>query len=222
MVRAVIFDMYETLITHYRSPLYFGEQIAADAGLTEPSFRALWDPTDADRSTGRLTFEATIEMILRTRGRYSPELAAGITARRISAKEACFTHLHDEILPMLAGLRARGMRIGLISNCYSEEAAVIRKSALAPYFDAMFLSWEQGVMKPDREIFRRCTEALGVSAAECLYVGDGGSHELETARMLGMQAVQAVWYLDDDARHPGSRKPDFPQAEHPLAILEAL
>ncbi len=30
MTRAVIFDMFETLITHYHSPLYFGAQMAAE------------------------------------------------------------------------------------------------------------------------------------------------------------------------------------------------
>lgn len=32
MIRAVIFDMFETLVTYFRSPLYFGAQIAEEAG----------------------------------------------------------------------------------------------------------------------------------------------------------------------------------------------
>lgn len=31
MMKAVIFDMYETLITHYHCPLYFSAEMAADA-----------------------------------------------------------------------------------------------------------------------------------------------------------------------------------------------
>ena len=42
MIKAVIFDMYETLITHYGCPLYFGRQMAADAGISEEKFQALW------------------------------------------------------------------------------------------------------------------------------------------------------------------------------------
>ena len=38
MIRAVIFDMFETLITHYNSPLYFGKQMAEDAGIPENRF----------------------------------------------------------------------------------------------------------------------------------------------------------------------------------------
>lgn len=92
---------------------------------------------------------------------------------------------------MLEELKEKGILIGLISNCYSEESEVIRKSVLFPYFDAAFLSCEQGVKKPDEEIFYRCMRNLAVKAEECLYVGDGGSQELEAAGRLGMKAVQA-------------------------------
>ena len=33
MIKAVIFDMYETLITQYGGPVYFRAQMAADAGI---------------------------------------------------------------------------------------------------------------------------------------------------------------------------------------------
>lgn len=220
MIQAVIFDMFETLITHYQAPLYFGAQIAQDAGIPEEQFLALWRPTEGDRSVGKLTLEDTLEMILRRCGRYSEELLQKIAARRVAAKEACFRHLHSEILPMLSALKKRGCRIGLISNCYSEEAPVIRKSVLFPYFDAVCLSFEQGVQKPDEEIFYRCTRRLSVQPEACLYVGDGGSDELEAARRLGMTAAQAVWYLHADPTYPSQRKPDFLQLETPLQVLD--
>ena len=42
MIRAVIFDMYETLITHYESPLYFGAEMAKDAGISKEDFYIHW------------------------------------------------------------------------------------------------------------------------------------------------------------------------------------
>lgn len=53
--------------------------------------------------------------------------------------------------------------IGLISKCFSEEADVIRRSALFPYFDSVFLSYEQGVQKPNAVIFNRCLDKLVIS-----------------------------------------------------------
>ena len=222
MVRAVIFDMFETLITHYNSPLYFGAQMAKDAGIPEEKFQALWRPTEHDRAIGKLTLEEALERILRENQCYSEKLLKELAAKRIAAKEECFRHLHPEIIPMLSALKERGMLVGLISNCFSEEAYVIRKSILFPYFDAVYLSYEQGVQKPDVEIFQRCQDGLAVKAEECLYIGDGGSNELETAERLGMKAVQAVWYLREGTTQPTGRKQGFVQVEKPLDVLKYL
>ena len=222
MVRAVIFDMFETLITHYNSPLYFGAQMAKDAGIPEEKFQALWRPTEHDRAIGKLTLEEALEQILKENQCYSEKLLKQLTAKRIAAKEECFRHLHQEIVPMLSEIKEKGFLVGLISNCFSEEADVIRRSVLFPYFDAVYLSYEQGVQKPDEEIFRRCMDGLTVKAEECVYVGDGGSSELETARKLGMKAVQAVWYLKEGTTQPTGRKQGFVQIEKPLDVLKYL
>lgn len=220
MIRAVIFDMFETLISHYQCPLYFGTQMAEDAGIPEDKFQELWRPTEYDRSIGNVTLEETIEMILRKNHCYSDKLLNTIVNKRVAVKEECFRHMHPEIIPMLNQLKEKGVLIGLISNCFSEEAAVIRKSILFPYFDSVFLSYEQGVQKPDIEIFQRCMDKLSVKAEECIYVGDGGSDELETARGLGMNAIQAAWYLQEGTTQPSKRKQDFMQMEKPLDVLD--
>ncbi|WP_033168188.1 HAD family hydrolase [Clostridium sp. KNHs205] len=219
MIQVVIFDMFETLITHYHSPLYFGTQMAEDAGVPEYKFQALWRPTEHERTIGKLTLEETLEIILKENHCYSELLLKKIVEKRIAAKEECFRHLHSEIIPMLSALKNKGFLVGLISNCFSEEADVIRKSELFPYFDAVYLSYEQGIQKPEEEIFQRCMDGFSVKAEECIYVGDGGSDELETARKLGMEAVQAAWYLQEGTTQPSKRKHDFFQVEKPLEVL---
>jgi putative hydrolase of the HAD superfamily len=219
MIQVVIFDMFETLITHYHSPLYFGTQMAEDAGIPEYKFQALWRPTEHERTIGKLTLEETLEIILKENHCYSELLLKKIVEKRIAAKEECFRHLHSEIIPMLSALKNKGFLVGLISNCFSEEADVIRKSELFPYFDAVYLSYEQGIQKPEEEIFQRCMDGFSVKAEECIYVGDGGSDELETARKLGMEAVQAAWYLQEGTTQPSKRKHDFFQVEKPLEVL---
>lgn len=222
MKQAVIFDMFETLITHYRCPLYFGTEMAQDAGIAKEVFLPLWRATDEDRSVGKVTLEEVLEEILRKNECYSEERINRMVEKRIRTKEACFSQLHPEIIPMLSQLKERGISVGLISNCFSEEAKLIRESELFPFFDAVYLSCEQGIQKPDEEIFQRCMKALEVKAEACLYVGDGGSKELETAEKLGMKALQAVWYLKEGTTQPSGRKEGFSQAETPLEVLEYL
>lgn len=222
MIKAVIFDMYETLVTHYECPLYFSTEMALDAGIPQERFQALWRPTDHARTVGELTFEHVIEDILRENQCYSEELLNRIVSKRKDTKVEVFRHLHPEIIPMLEQLKERGLQIGLISNCFSEEAEVIRESVLFPYFDAPCLSYELGMKKPDHSIFRYCMDRLSVEPEECLYVGDGGSYELETATQLGMKAVQALWYMKEDTSSPVQRKEGFLQAEMPLEILKYI
>ncbi|MBR1478197.1 MAG: HAD-IA family hydrolase [Lachnospiraceae bacterium] len=222
MITTVIFDMYETLITQYASPLYFGAQISADMGISEENFYRLRDPLDEACATGQLTFEDMIAQILNEYGIYSDELLKKISDKRSAAKRECFRHLHSQIIPMLEELKSRKLKIGLISNCFSEEIPAIRESEIFPYFDAVCLSYEEGVRKPNKEIYMRCIDRLSVEASECLYVGDGGSHELEAARELGMTALQAVWYLNLKEPWQTSRKEDFIQLESPMDLFNFL
>lgn len=222
MIRAVIFDMFETLITHYESPLYFGAEMAEDAGISKEKFYPLWRGLDDERTIGKITLEELLERILKENDCYTEDLLKMLVEKRVESKEDCFRHLHPEIVPMLSELKKQGLLVGLISNCYLEEGDVIKKSVLYPFFDASYLSYEQGVAKPDKEIFLRCVEELGVKSEECLYIGDGGSFELETARELGMHAMQAVWYLKEGTMQPCTRKETFEQMETPLDVIRYL
>ena len=222
MIKAVIFDMYETLITLYNSPNYFGPHMAKDAGIPVEKFKEIWSPMEGDRSIGKISLEEILELILRKNDCYSEELLNKLVEKRVWAKAECFKHLHEEIIPMLQALKEQGIKIGLISNCFSEEAKLIRESILFPFFDAAMLSYEQGVKKPDEEIYKRCMKELQVEPKECLYVGDGGSHELEAANGLGLRALQAVWYLKDGTDQPTGRKEEFEQVEKPLDILKYI
>ncbi|MBE6936058.1 MAG: HAD family hydrolase [Ruminococcaceae bacterium] len=222
MIRAVIFDMYETLVTLYACPAFMGKQIAAAAGISEQKFREIWNPSEDDRTLGKRSVEDVIEEILRVNGRYTPALyEALVTKRKVTAGEH-FRYLHSEILPLFDALKARGIRIGLITNCYFEERDVIRKTALFPYFDSVCMSCEVGLKKPDPAIYERSMQELAVASEECLYVGDGGSRELETAQAIGMHPLQATWYLKEGTGQPVGRLPEFPQAETPTDVLRVI
>lgn len=222
MIKAAIFDMYETLITHYETPLYFSAQMAADAGISTEDFRTIWSKSNADRTTGKLSLENAIVKILKENNCYSDQILNKIVEKRFFTAKDCYNHLHPEIIPMLTELKKRGIKIGLISNCFSEEAVVIRNSILAPYFDAIYLSYEQGVKKPDEEIFNRCINELNVKAEECLFIGDGGSQELEASSALGMHALQAVWYLKEGTLQSSKPRTDFTNLKTPMDVLFLL
>ncbi len=218
MIKAVIFDMYETLITVFDGPGYTVTGIVRDSGIPEEAFFRVFTEAEKDRSTGKVTTEELIERLFEEYGTEARMSAGEIMQKLVNSTAAAFGRMNPEIIPMLESLKKRGIKTGLISNCYSEETGLIKSSVLFPYFDAVCLSYEEGVRKPDPEIFERCLAKLGFTADECLYVGDGGSGELAAAKKAGMSAAQAVWYLREGTRQPAKRMPEYPGIGHPLEI----
>lgn len=113
--------MFETLITHYESPVYMGRQICEDMGISEQKFREIWNTSDDDRTLGIRTLEDVIEEILRVNNCYSEELFNKIITKRRQSKIECFEHIHHEIIPLFQALHEKNIKIGLITNCYFEE-----------------------------------------------------------------------------------------------------
>jgi len=92
-------------------------------------------------------------------------------------------------LTTLDELRSRGLRLGLISNCTEDVPLVWDETPFAGLFDATAFSATEGCMKPDRRIYERLLDQLGVPAEAALFVGDGANDELEGARRVGMTPV---------------------------------
>ena len=227
-IRAVLFDMYETLCSHYRCPLYFGAQMADDCGISREAFLPLWRDAirEEARTLGQLSLEEQLGYILPRCGVVNSNqlepLIRRLCQKRIQTKQDCLHQMHPEILPMLRALKAKGLKLAVVSNCYLEEAQVIRAWPESRLFDTLVLSCEEGVKKPDPAIYQRCMERLGVSPQECLFIGDGGSQELEAARTLGMTAMQAVWYIRGVEGHPSAVKEGFVLLERPMEVAQRV
>ena len=89
----------------------------------------------------------------------------------------------------LAALRARGFRIGVVSNADGRVAALLHAAGLAPHLETIVDSHLEGVEKPDPEIFRRALARLGVPAARTAYVGDIFAIDVLGARAAGLAAI---------------------------------
>ena len=224
MIKAVIFDMIETLVTLFTGRTYFSEHIAADLGQPIEAFRKCWHETEKDRTFGKYSMEEGLTITLKNLGAYSPENVQLVCRKRREALGDTFKAIPPESLWLLQTLREKGLKTGLITNTFSDERDMILASPLYPLFDAAMISYEQGLSKPDPEIYRRAMQALNVAPEECLYVGDGGSHELQAARSLGMQAVQCTWFsqLAYEPHIPCRPLPDFPHADTRQDIIKFI
>ena len=216
-MKAVIFDMFETLVTLHSVPRYFGRNIAADLGADIDEFYSLWHETEEARSKGKMNFEESLYWIGERTHYAHPERISEAVEKRYAFKSESLQKVEYRIVSLLRELKKRGYKVALISNCFLEEAEAIRASVLMPFFDVMMLSCEQGVQKPEHEIFERCLAEIAVAPENCLYVGDGGSMELETARAFGMQTLQAGWFIKNYEEN--WEKEGFATATKPEEVL---
>ena len=221
MVKAVIFDMFETLVSLFVGKTYFGEDIAKDVGVDPKVFRKEWHSIEDDRSIGKYTIKEGLEIVLKRLGVYSEELVEMAARKRTEALSDTFSAIPAKSIELLEALKGRDIKIGLITNTFSDEKDFIKACSLYPYFDVALISYEQGIMKPDPEMFRRMTSRLCVEPGECLYVGDGGSKELYAAREAGMHPLQCTWFYER-MFEPHVTCPILDEFEHVNTQLEVL
>jgi putative hydrolase of the HAD superfamily len=124
--------------------------------------------------------------------------------------------LFDDVLPTLAALQARGMRLGLLSNFDARLYDVLEGLRLRAYFDAIYISTEVGAAKPDAEIFRAALRDQQLAPAVALHVGDRWQEDVAGARAAGWRAV---WLNRQHAPPSGA---DVPQLADLRQIIELL
>lgn len=102
--------------------------------------------------------------------------------------------LYADSLPVLERLRELGIRTAIVSNTpWGSPATLWREElarlGLANRVDAAVFCRDAGWRKPAAPIFQMGLERLGVSAGECLFVGDDPRWDLVGPRALGMEAI---------------------------------
>jgi putative hydrolase of the HAD superfamily len=81
-------------------------------------------------------------------------------------------HLWDDSMSALRELRERGHRTAVVSNCDHGTRPVVERLGLPEVTDAVVLSFEAGVAKPDAGIYRKALDALGAQPEEAVFVDD--------------------------------------------------
>lgn len=110
---------------------------------------------------------------------------------------------------VLRTLRERGYRLGIIANQTPGSEARLSRFGLLPYFDVVAASAEEGVAKPDPEIFLRALARAGRSPADAVMIGDRTDNDIAPAKALGMQTVLIrQGYAGYHIVHGEDEKPD--------------
>jgi putative hydrolase of the HAD superfamily len=91
----------------------------------------------------------------------------------------------------LHALRAAGKCLGIVTNGQTEwQSRKIDALGLGSFFDAVLISEQEGIRKPDARIFQRALERCRVDKpAEAMFVGDHPEVDVAGAHAAGLVAV---------------------------------
>ncbi|TMQ90608.1 HAD family phosphatase [Actinomadura soli] len=109
-----------------------------------------------------------------------PVAAAGLIARMFGA----FTPVRP-MYDALRAARAAGARTAVLSNSWGNDYP---RDLFAEVFDAVVISSEVGLRKPDERIFRHALALLGLDAADCVFIDDI-AHNVRAAEDLGLHGI---------------------------------
>lgn len=196
-VQAVVFDLYETLVTELDPNWKPGSSLGDSLGVDRRAFANAWRATFVRRMSGEIPdLPSALHEIGDMLGcRLDDALVHQVTQRRVAEHRPPLLQVREDIQSMLRRLRAAGIRLGLISNVSPEEVTAWAESPLQPFFDTAIFSYRVGLVKPDGRIYELACTQLGVSPVDALYVGDGGSDELRGAEAVGLAPYWATWFL---------------------------
>jgi putative hydrolase of the HAD superfamily len=191
-IKAVIFDLWETLIDWDRESA--ARMLQEVDALVGNGFADRWDRSN-------LRYVAPIRTAL-AEADVPAELVEEICALRLRYHRRSLVP-RPGVVETLRRLREQGYLVGLITVCSEDIELLWPESAFAGLFDAEIFSSRVGLSKPDPRIYLACCEALGVEPHEAVFVGDGANDELEGARRVGMDAIlihregeDPLWGLD--------------------------
>lgn len=100
----------------------------------------------------------------------------------------------EGVLNVLAGIKKKGYRIGLVSNHTGRRMVLdeLRDFGLDKYMDCRIISTLEGIRKPDPALFYTALRKMDVSPDKCLYVGDNPSRDVVGARAAGIAKVVLI------------------------------
>jgi putative hydrolase of the HAD superfamily len=228
---AVLFDLDDTLFDHWsctREALgALRERYDAFCRMPleaiEAKHRQLLEALHLEVLAGRLTVDdARVQRFRRLFEHAGETVNDGMARAAGSAyREAYVAHWRPVAgaLALLAALRERAA-IGVVTNnVASEQRQKIDACGFNPYLNAVVISEEAGVAKPDPRIFDIAIGRLGRPREETVMVGDAWATDVAGARAAGLRAI---WFNRFRASSPDPGVTEISSLAPTALLLTAL
>ena len=186
-IEAAVFD-FGGVMTTSTMPMRVIE-LAEAKGIDWGVFKRGFDAHRLDYDAGRISLAEMYDLIWRDAGIV---VDAGTNAAFMEADDRSWCYRNERTLAWMKALKSRGFRIGILTNMAPRFAREHFESAFADFIaqaDAMVISGDEGIVKPQREIYDLLRERIGLPAASLLFVDDL-ERNVAAARAAGWQAIR--------------------------------
>jgi putative hydrolase of the HAD superfamily len=190
--KAVLFDLFHTLVC-VPPPSLTGERPVPEIlGVSGDEWQRLYYDEDVfGRCLGRVT--DSVEAMRLVTHSIDPSVGEDRILEAVESRQRRFelglVKVEDSVLAALDALRAVGIRTAIVSDAGADDVESWPQSPIGSRVDVTIFSYQVGYRKPDARIYHHALAALGVSASDSIFVGDGGSDEHTGARAVGMRTV---------------------------------
>ena len=96
--------------------------------------------------------------------------------------------LNVELVACIDRLRARDLRVGLLSNFSADLRAMLGQQDLLRRFDALAISAEIGIMKPEAAAYQAVLAMLQMEAHTCVFIDDVPAN-IAAAQAVGLHGI---------------------------------
>jgi HAD superfamily hydrolase (TIGR01509 family) len=224
MITAVLFDLFETLISESGLEPTRASHLGQTLGLDNEAFRLEWKTRRSRIVLGQLSFvEALTEISQTLTGTVNAAAIQRLAEQRIREKAGAYERIDRDVMELVTDLRSRGLRLAVISNCFQEDAIGWWTCPLAREFQCAVFSFAEGLAKPNPEIYLRAIRCLRVDPAAAVFVGDGGDNEIAGAAQAGLRAFRSTWFVRKPPRFQASDAGgcDLPNCRDVLKLVAA-
>ena len=205
MIKAVIFDIDNTLYSYDENHIYGMEALAVycrdSFGITTDEMQACY------RKAGRImtdrigTDTAAIHSRMLRMQCMLELLEQPLFPHARNMYHAYWDtfihHIHSNpgILEFMKELKKRKIRIGIGTDMTAYvQYRKLEAIGVTSYIDFIVTSEEAGVEKPHYHFFDICVEKAGVRPEECAFIGDNVKKDIEGAWESGMKGI---WYTQE-------------------------
>ena len=214
-IRAIIFDLDDTLYTSDARMLDVARRLLREMGLDECGslpdqrlqeaftggpdqwLREYMQKNDVDhhwKPSRDLWVEYGRRLLQSLGVKESKELAANMISKWMGYGVDMRSHLPEESKLVLEELHSRNYRFGLVTNRWEDPAPLLDRNSILHLFDAVEYSRVPGYMKPSPFMLIQAASRLGINPARCASVGDFVSIDVEAAKRAGMKPYLLTCY----------------------------